>query len=48
MEESRYYLILTQDLGYGQTDNLMAALEEVSRLLNAYAKAILTPDSLDS
>ena len=48
LEESRYYLILTQDLGYGQTDNLMAALEEVSRLLNAYAKAILTPDFLDS
>jgi four helix bundle protein len=48
LEESRYYLILTKDLGYCQTDNLMAALEEVSRLLNAYAKAILTPDSLDS
>ena len=45
LEESRHYLILTQDLGYGQTDNLMAGLEEVSRLLNAYAKAILTPDS---
>jgi four helix bundle protein len=48
LEESRYYLILAQDLGYGQTDKLMPALEEVSRLLNAYAKAILTPDSLDS
>ncbi len=48
LEESRYYLILAQDLGYGQTDKLMPPLEEVSRLLNAYAKAILTPDSLDS
>ncbi len=45
IEESRYYLILAQDLGYGDTENLMKLLEEVSRLLNAYAKAILTPDS---
>ena len=45
VEESRYYLILAQDLGYGETKRLMEALEEVSRLLNAYANAILTPDS---
>lgn len=45
IEESRYYLILAQDLGYGETDSLMSSLEEVSRLLNAYSKAILTPDS---
>jgi four helix bundle protein len=45
LEESRYYLILAQDLGYGETDSLMNLLEEVSRLLNAYSKAILTPDS---
>ncbi len=44
IEESRYYLILAQDLGYGETEALMNALEEVSRMLNAYAKAILTPD----
>jgi len=44
-EESRYYLILAEDLGYGETRKLMATLEEVSRLLNAYARAILTPDS---
>jgi four helix bundle protein len=42
LEESRYYLILAQDLGYGQTDELMASLEEVSRLLYAYTAAILT------
>jgi four helix bundle protein len=40
LEESRYYLILAQDLGYGNTGKLMALLEEVSRLLNAYSKAI--------
>jgi four helix bundle protein len=45
LEECRYYLILAQDVGYGSTDYLMNRLEEVSRLLNAYAKAILTPGS---
>jgi len=44
-EECRYYLILAKDLDYGHTDHLNALLEEVSRLLNAYARAILTPDS---
>jgi four helix bundle protein len=45
LEESRYYLILAQDLGYGDTSNLTTLLEEVSRLLNAYASAILASDS---
>jgi four helix bundle protein len=33
LEESRYYLILTEDLGYGKTEELLKLLEEVSRLL---------------
>ena len=45
LEESRYYLILAQDLGYGDTSKLASAAEEVSRLLSAYAAAILTPGS---
>lgn len=45
LEESRYYLILSEDLGYGKTEVLMGRLEEVSRLLNAYSKAIATHDS---
>jgi len=45
LEECRYYLILTHDLGYGHTDPLTATLEEVSRLLNAYARAILASGS---
>ena len=45
VEESRYYLILAQDLGYGQTEELMSSLEEVSRLLNAYSSAIRTAGS---
>ena len=45
LEESHYYLILAQDLGYGDTKSLKTSLEEVSRLLNAYASAILASDS---
>ncbi len=45
IEECRYYLILSQDLGYGKTAQLMSLLEEVSRLLSAYARALLSPDS---
>jgi len=45
LEESRYYLILTHDLGYGQTDSLTAILEETSRLLNAYARTVLASGS---
>jgi four helix bundle protein len=45
LEECRYYLILARDLGYGQTHSLTATLEEVSRLLNAYARAILASGS---
>jgi len=33
-------LILAPDLGYGKADGLMNSAEEVSRLLNAYARAI--------
>ncbi len=42
LEECRYYLILAADLGYGKTDELQTELDEVSRLLDAYASAILS------
>lgn len=45
LEECRYYLILAQDLGYSETSNLMSQAEEVSKLLDAYAKAILNSGS---
>lgn len=47
VEECRYFLILTKDLGYGDADaqKLSAMLEEVSRLLGAYAAAILASGS---
>ena len=43
LEECRYYLILADDLGFGQTESLTTILEETSRILNAYARAILAP-----
>ena len=45
VEESRYYLVLASDLGYGETSGLMTSLEEVSKLRGAYAAAILSSDS---
>ena len=41
IEECRYYLILSKDLGYEDTGELMNTLQEVSRLLEAYTKSIL-------
>tara|TARA_R110002124_G_scaffold135815_3_gene298836 strand:- start:795 stop:1157 length:363 start_codon:yes stop_codon:yes gene_type:complete len=42
LEECRYYLILAQDLGYGSTEKLNELLEEVSKMLSSFTKAILT------
>ena len=44
LEECRYYLILSRDLGYSDIQGLMYQLEEVSKLLEAYSKAILTSE----
>jgi four helix bundle protein len=41
LEECRYYLILTQDLGYADTAEAETLLEEVSKLLVAYARAVV-------
>lgn len=40
LEESRYYFILSQDLGYASTEPLMDAVEEVSKLLTAYCSSL--------
>jgi four helix bundle protein len=40
LEECRYYLILARDLGYGATNQLMSALEEISRMLEAYMRTL--------
>jgi len=42
-EECKYYLILTQDLKYGNTATLTKQLEEVTKLLDAYLRALLMP-----
>jgi len=40
LEECRYYLILTNDLEYANTEGLLLQLDEVGRILSAYSKAI--------
>ncbi len=44
IEESRYYLILTEDLGYGDVSKLKPLIEEVSKLLDSYMNSILNSD----
>jgi len=45
VEECRYYLILSRDLGYSDVSDAFPLLQEVSKLLDAYSRSILTPDS---
>jgi len=45
LEECRYYIILAADLGYMNEDALGEQVDEVGRLLHAYRKSLLTPDS---
>jgi four helix bundle protein len=40
IEECRYYLTLAADLGYGDIRTLEKNLEEISRLLEAYARRV--------
>lgn len=40
VEDSCYYLILSEDLGYGETSALSALLESVSKLLERYIQGI--------
>ena len=45
LEECRYYILLSKDLDYITEDNyleLTRSIEDVSRLLNAYCKAVTT------
>jgi four helix bundle protein len=42
IEECRYYLILANDLGYGDTGDLTRDLDEVSRMLDAYLRTVLS------
>ncbi len=43
LEECRYYIILSKDLGYidnQQYNNMIVEIEDTSKLLNGYAKGI--------
>lgn len=40
LEECRYYLILSRDLGYQNDETLDIQIDEVSKLLYAYARTI--------
>jgi four helix bundle protein len=45
VEECRYYLILSKDLGYFDEPDANSILVEVSKLLQAYTRSILNSDS---
>ena len=40
LEESRYYFLLAQDLGYCDCSDILKQVEEVSKLLDAYNRTI--------
>lgn len=40
LEECRYYLILARDLKYGDVGGLQSDLERISKMLEAYMRAI--------
>ena len=44
LEEARYYLILAHDLGYCDSSQMTEQLEEISKLLTAYCRAISEND----
>ena len=45
LEECRYYLILSRDLGYCTVEDEKNKIEEVSKLLYAYTNAIQSDES---
>jgi four helix bundle protein len=46
LEECRYYLILANDLGFGNTSELLDQLDEAGRLLSGYANAVRKNNNL--
>lgn len=40
LEECRYFLILTSDLGYGSTESMLLLLDETSRFLDNYLHSL--------
>ena len=44
LEKSRYYLILSRDLEYADTSQLLSLVEELSKLLESYYSSILNSE----
>ncbi|MEM8867528.1 MAG: four helix bundle protein [Verrucomicrobiota bacterium] len=42
LNECRYYLRLAQDLGYAETQPLTQQLTEIGKMLNSYARKVLS------
>jgi four helix bundle protein len=47
LEECRYFLILARDLQYGDSNSLLHSLEEISKMLESYSRAIRARQSVD-
>lgn len=45
IEECQYYLILSNDLGYGENLSLISLLDEISKMLQSYISKILSSNS---
>jgi four helix bundle protein len=45
LAETEYYMILANDLAYARTAHLQSKIDEISKLLYAYSRAILTSNS---
>ncbi|HEY1871985.1 MAG TPA: four helix bundle protein [Chitinophagaceae bacterium] len=45
IEECQYYLILSNDLGYGKNDDLAFLLNEIGKMLESYISKILSSNS---
>ena len=44
LEECRYYILLSEDLGYCDTSELSKQAEEISKLLEAYIRSLANSD----
>jgi four helix bundle protein len=42
LEECHYYLILSNDLGYGENHSMLVLLDEVSKMLHVYIQKMLS------
>jgi four helix bundle protein len=45
LEETRYYLRLTKDLGYTKDVKLATDAGEIGRMLGSYVRTLLSPSS---